>query len=405
MASALSDRDRAFAHELTYGVTRLRGRLDHLVGAHVRRGIESVDPTILEVLRLGAYQILFMGGVPAYAAVAESVDQARAVAGQQVGGFVNAVLRRVAEAGDGAERFPHPATDPAGFLSTWGSHPRWLVDRWLEHGRPADVQRLVEVDNRRPAVFLVPLDATPEEAVARLTEAGMGAEVVGHGTRCVRLDDGVAPGRALDVAGPSIAQDPAANLVSLYADVPSGTMVADLCAAPGGKVLALPAPDLRIFAADRSESRIRLLRDNARRTGRSVAVAVADATRPPVRAADVVMLDVPCTGTGTLARHPDARWRLRPESIVEMSRVQDRMLSAAADVVAPGGLLVYSTCSLEPEENGARVRAFLASRPDFVVEPTEAVSSHFLDTDGCLSVTPQAHGFDGSYAARMRKAS
>jgi 16S rRNA (cytosine967-C5)-methyltransferase len=117
------------------------------------------------------------------------------------------------------------------------------------------------------------------------------------------------------------------------------------------------------------------------------------------------MLDVPCTGTGTLARHPDARWRLRPESIAEMSRLQDRMLAAAADVVAPGGLLVYSTCSLEPEENGARVRAFLASRPDFAVEPTEAVSFDFLDADGCLAMTPQAHGFDGSYAARMRKAS
>jgi 16S rRNA (cytosine967-C5)-methyltransferase len=385
-------------------VTRLRGRLDHLVGPHVRRGLDSVDPSILEVLRLGTYQLFLMGGVPAYAAVAESVEQARDVAGPRVAGFVNAVLRRVAEAGDGTERFPAESSDPAGFLASWGSHPRWLVDRWLQRWSASEVRRLVEVDNRRPAVFLVPLGSTAGEAVIRLAGAGIGAEVVGLGTGCVRLDEGVAVGAALDVAGPAIVQDPAANLVSTYADVPSGTIVADLCAAPGGKALALPAPDLRIFAADRSESRIRLLRDNARRTGRSVAVAVADATRPPIRAADVVMLDVPCTGTGTLARHPDARWRLRPDSIAQMTALQDRMLAAAADVVVPGGLLVYSTCSLEPEENGLRVRAFLASRPDFVLEPSDAVSPDLLDADGCLSMTPQAQGFDGSYAARMRRA-
>ncbi len=389
---------------MSYGVTRLRGRLDHLVGPHVRRGIERVEPTLLEILRLGAYQILFMGGVPAYAAVAEAVDQAREAAGQRSAGFVNAVLRRVAEAGDGLDRFPAEARDPAGFLSTWGSHPRWLVDRWLAREEPVRVRRLVDVDNARPSVFLVPLEGTPEEAERRLTAAGIAAEVVGSGTRCVRLGDGVSVVAALQTAGPSIAQDPAANLVSLYADVPSGTMVADLCAAPGGKVLALPAQSLRILAADRSESRIRLLRENARRTGRRLAFAVADAGCPPVRSADVVLLDVPCTGTGTLARHPDARWRLRPEAIEEMARVQERMLRAAADVVVPGGLLVYSTCSLEPEENGERVQAFLAARADFTLEPTDAVPAEYLNADGCLSVTPQVHGFDGSYAARMRRA-
>jgi 16S rRNA (cytosine967-C5)-methyltransferase len=405
VASSLAERDRAFAHELAYGVTRLRGRLDHLLSVHVPRGLEGVEPAIREVLRLGTYQLFYMGGVPIYAAVAESVEQARKVGGSRVAGFVNAVLRRVAETGDGNACFPGEASEPAAFLSSWGSHPRWLVDRWLECWSPSEVRRLVDIDNRRPSVFLVPLDSTAEDAVKRLADAGIGATVVGCGTGCIRLDDGVSVGNAINVAGPAIAQDPAANLVSVYADVPSGTIVADLCAAPGGKALALTASDLTIFAADRSETRIRLLRDNAQRTGRRAAVAVADATRPPLRAADVVLLDVPCTGTGTLARHPDARWRLRPDSIEAMTVVQDRMLQAAADVVAPGGLLIYSTCSLEPEENGLRVGAFLESRPEFTIEPSTVLSPDLLDVDGCLSVTPQAHGFDGSYAARMRRGS
>jgi 16S rRNA (cytosine967-C5)-methyltransferase len=210
---------------------------------------------------------------------------------------------------------------------------------------------------------------------------------------------------ALAAAAPAIVQDPAANLVSLYADVPSGTMVADFCAAPGGKVLALPAPRLRILAADRSESRIHVLKENALRVDRPVALAVADALHPPVKAMDVVLLDVPCTGTGTLARHPDARWRLRPGAIDEMAALQGRMLDAAADVVRPGGILVYSTCTLEHEENAACVASFLERRADYSVDASDAVPEEYRTKEGFLEVTPQAQGFDGAFGARLRRAS
>jgi len=345
-----------------------------------------------------------MDGVPAYAAVAETVAQARGAMGPKPAAFVNAVLRRVQESGAGTERFPDREREPLEYLTAWGSHPRWLVERWLRRWTLPDVERLVGVDNARPSVYVLPLEAGPEAAVERLLGRGIGAQVVGSGTGCVRLDQASDVVEALEISGPAIAQDPAANLVSRYADVPSGTMVADLCAAPGGKVLALTAPSLRIFAADRSESRIHLLRENARRLGRTLTLAVADAVRPPVREADVVLLDVPCTGTGTLARHPDARWRLDPSDLGELTALQSRMLSAAAEVVVPGGLLVYSTCSLEPEENEGRVDAFLADHRAFAVESTEAVPADYLDDEGCLRVTPHEHGFDGSFAARMRRA-
>jgi len=403
-AASLDGRERPFAHELTFGTTRLRGRLDHLVGRHVHRGLESVDPTVLEVLRLGAYQLLYMGSVPGYAAVSQGVDLARECAGPWATGLVNAVLRKVAAAGDSEALFPSFEAEPAAFLETWGSHPRWMVERWLARWEPVEVRALVEANNGRPNVYLVPLDTDPAEAAATLGDAGMEVEAVGQATRCIRLGSDVAPGAALTVVPHAIAQDPAANLVSVYTDVPTGTIVADLCAAPGGKLLAASGRPFLTLAVDRSEARLRMVRDNAARTERRVGLVVADARRPPLRGVDVVLLDAPCTGTGTLMRRPDARWRLTSGSVREMAELQQEMLVAAAEVVVPGGLLVYSTCTLEPEENEAQVDAFLAAHPDFRVEATDAVPSRYLDDRGRLVVRPQDTGFDGAFAARLRRA-
>jgi len=404
VAQRLDARERAFAHELAYGVTRLRGRLDHLLLAHVHRGLESLDPTVHELLRIGSYQLLYLGGIPDYAAVSETVDQVRERVGPKPAGFVNAVLRNVKEGGDGPERFPAETDEPAAFLATWGSHPRWLIERWLQRWSVQEVRALVETNNRRPALNLYALDVDPDEAVQVLAAGGIQSDRVGAGSACVRLAESMSPSAALAAIPRAIIQDPAANLVARYADVPSGTKVADLCAAPGGKVLAASDRPLYTLASDRSESRIHMVRNNARRTGREMGFVVADARQPPVEAVDVVLLDVPCTGTGTLSRRPDARWRLRPESIDEMAALQSEMLEAAADIVTPGGVLVYSTCTLEPEENVERVRALLRSRSDFEVEATGSVPAEYLDPEGFLSVTPQATGFDGAFAARLRKA-
>lgn len=397
-------RERAFAHELTYGVTRLRGRLDHLLSLRVHQPLAGLDPTVLEILRLGAYQLLYMRSVPEYAAVSETVDQARAEVGPGPTGLVNAVLRQVGRAGDGQEHFPAPGSDPLGYLETWGSHPRWMLERWLGRWSADAVRALVEADNHRPATYLLPLGAEPEVAAASLGAAGLDAVVVGEGTGCLRLGDAVTPADALAVVPRAIVQDPASNLVTRYADVPRGTKVADLCAAPGGKALAVADGPVYTLAADRSESRLLMVKENARRVGRPLGLVVADARRPPLRGVDVILLDAPCSGTGTLARRPDARWRLRPDSVHELVGVQREMLDAAADVLGPGGLLVYSTCSLESEENEEQVDAFLERHPTFRVEATEAAPSRYRDSAGRLSVTPQDTGFDGAFAARLRKA-
>jgi len=402
-SARLDDRDRGFVHELVYGTTRLRGRVDYLLGRHLRKDGPALDPRVLEVLRLGAYQALYMDAVPPFAAVSASVDQVRAVAGPKPAGLVNAVLRRVAESGDGPDLFPDPARDPLGWLETWGSHPRWLLERWLARWPLPDVETLVRANNGRPSVFLVALDLSPAEVEDRLAAVGIAAHTLFDTPTCVRLEGGVSPSAALGAVPGSIIQDPAAGLVGRYADVAVGTLVADLCAAPGGKALAVSGRAGFVVAADLSEPRIRLVRENAARTGRTIGCVVADALRPPLRVADVVLLDAPCSGTGTLSRHPDARWRLRPADLTRFAELQGRMLGAAASLVQPGGLLVYSTCTLEPEENEDRIDRFLGTQPDFRIEDTGAVPGGAVDEGGRLFVTPQGWGFDGAFAARMRR--
>jgi 16S rRNA (cytosine967-C5)-methyltransferase len=404
VAQGLETRDRAFLNELVFGVARLQGRLDHLISLRVHGGMARLDPEVLEVLRLGAYQLLYMGGVPRYAAVSQTVSQAKWVAGKGAGGLTNAVLRGVADAGDDTRLFPTFEVEPAAFLSTWGSHPRWLVERWLSRWTPAEVRDLVETANRRPGLFLVPLGVDVAEALRLLSEQGLAATPVGNGTECILMDPGTPPRAALAVVR-SIVQDPAAHLVTRYADVPSGMKVADLCAAPGGKALALSTKAAFTLAADRSEVRMRLVRENAARTGLHLGSFVADARHPPLAGVDAVLLDVPCSGTGTLGRHPDGRWRLGQESMGEMIDLQRDILDAGASLVPPGGVLVYATCTLEPEENQDQVAAFLSRRPDFRIEATDAVPADYRDERGHLVVLPQRHGFDGAFAARLRRAS
>jgi 16S rRNA (cytosine967-C5)-methyltransferase len=199
-------------------------------------------------------------------------------------------------------------------------------------------------------------------------------------------------------------QDPASTLVTRYAAVPADTTVVDLCAAPGGKALELARENL-VIAVDRSFTRTLRLRANARRVDASNCLPmVADARHPAVRPMGAVLVDVPCTGTGTFRRHPDARWRLKVSDLAVMAALQRAILRAAAEIVAPGGLLIYSTCSLEPEENDAQIEAFLSERSDWRLEPPPdgSVPASVLDA-GRLRVLPQRHGADGAFAARLRR--
>lgn len=416
--AALSRQDRAWTQELVYGSIRLEGRLDFILDRHVRGGLGRLQLDVLDVLRLGAYQLLEMGGVPAYAAVSQSVELAAEAAGRGAAGLVNAVLKAVdRDRTQDAAAFPTLDSDPVGRLSTWGAHPRWLVERWIARLGVEEAAALVEANNRRPALCLRPVGVTPGAAAATLERAGVVVRPVDWAPDALCVASGEGAAGAMDVPGllalvPAVVQDPAASLVPHYAALPQAS-VADLCAAPGGKTLGLRAGGRFVAALDVSEARLRLLRENVTRVSAmmeretavsgGVAAVVADARRPPLRPLAGVLLDAPCTGTGTWRRHPDGRLRLQPRDLAALTALQRAILDSAAQVVAPGGVLVYATCSLEREENEGQVEAFLERHPEFEETPPPELPAGVADPRGRLAVWPQRHGFDGAFAARFTR--
>ncbi|HEX7052079.1 MAG TPA: 16S rRNA (cytosine(967)-C(5))-methyltransferase RsmB [Longimicrobiales bacterium] len=399
---ALKPRDRPWLQELVYGTLRLRGRLDHLLEGVVRRGLASLEADVLDILRLGAYQLFEMESVPAYAAISQSVALARSEAGGGAAALVNGVLRALDRE---PPPFPDFERDPVAYLETYGSHPVWLVERWVRRFGADAARALVEANNRRPELYLRPLGLDPADAVERLGRAGIAAELVPFAPDAIRLAPPASAAEALAVV-PAVVQDPAAGLVVRYTAPPAGARIADLCAAPGGKALALADGAGYVAAADLSQARLLWVRENAARVpALEIGLVAADARWPPFRPVDVVLVDVPCTGTGTLRRHPDGKWRLGPGDLATLAALQREILAAAAEVVAPGGLLVYSTCSLEPEENEEQVDAFLEGNAEFVLEPPPVgrIEARLLDVSGRLRVLPQETGVDGAFAARLRR--
>lgn len=401
----LDGRDRSLATELAYGTVRLRGRLDHELAAYSDRPLDRVDGGVLDWLRLGLYQIRETR-VPGHAAVDETVEGARATCGDRTTGFVNAVLRAALRHDDRASLFPGPEEDPRGHLIAWGSHPPWLVDRWLARWDLEDVARLVELDNRPPPVTVRLPPGTAVEPGGP-TGGDFRLEPLDGWPGCGVLAEG-RPEDLLRAVPGAVVQDPAASgVVDYVGDLPRGPVL-DACAAPGGKAIALAtaSPGARPFVAgDLDPSRLRRVAEAAERAGIELGCVAMDGCRPAVAAAEAVLLDAPCTGTGTLRRRPDARWRVGPERLGAVTSLQERLLEGCAGIVRPGGLLVYATCSLEVEENEERVEAFLSRHPDFSREPPAAAAgrSDLLDERGDLVVRPWTHGTDGAYAARLRR--
>ncbi|MEP6573049.1 MAG: transcription antitermination factor NusB [Gemmatimonadota bacterium] len=396
----LDERDRRLAHELSAGVLRQQTVLDDLLAPLVPRGLDSVEAKLLDVLRLGAYQLRAVSRVPTHAAVSTSVDLARETGGSRAAGFVNAVLRRVAAA---APVTASASPDSADALAREHSHPAWLVERWVGRFGLEETASLLAWNNATPSLVLQPARGQLELLRARWESDGVHPEPAPYQAGLV-VPSGSPTVLAGFAQGDFIVQDAAQALVARFAAVPQGATVYDACAAPGGKAIALGRIAGRVIAAERRKSRARRLVTNLERagSGREFAV-VADAAAPPCRPVDVVLLDAPCLGTGTFARHPDARWRVRPDALDGIVEEQRRMLESVAPVVRNGGLLVYATCSLEPEENERQVATFLARHSEFHREPGDAVSADLLSDAGDLTILPQRHGMDGAFAARLRR--
>src|SRR5688572_25337865 len=401
----LDPRDRRFTRELVYGMLRRREWLDALLDPRVRGGLSRLDPDVHDLLRLGAYQLLHMRSVPAYAAIAQTVEMAKRRHGIGPSRLTNAVMRRLDRERE-APRVAMPA-DPVDALALVESHPRWLVARWIARWGEDETRRLLQANNTEPPLVARPVHAVREQVEAMLEAAGITVADAPLVSDSILLASPVSALTELGAFRQGLfhLQDPGSTLVTKYAAIPEDAVVADVCAAPGGKSVELTRRASAVFASDLSIARLRRVVENVHRMELpSVFPYVADARRPAIRSADVVLIDAPCTGTGTFRRHPDARWRLKTSDLAVMAALQREILRAASTVVAPGGLLVYSTCSLETEENDAQVERFLAEQREWRLEPPAegAVPPAVLDA-GRLRVLPQRHGTDGAFAARLRR--
>lgn len=371
----LEPRDRGLLVELVLGTLRWLRRLDAVIAAASHRKLDEIDPPLRAPLRIATYQLLFLDRIPAHAAVNEAVDHAGRLTHRGGASFVNAVLRRIARS-PRLDDWPVRESDPVRKMAIELSHPQFLVERWLERFGKDRTLAVLQANNRpKPMHLLGFCDRGGRELLAEsLIDEGLEVEPSNLSPMGLIVRDGDPTATEAFARGDFYIQDEASQVAALIPPPRPGERILDAAAAPGGKAFALVAkePTLQPVMADADPGRVRLLAKNLTRLGRRLPVAVADVARPPWSTLfDRVVLDLPCTGTGTFRKHPELKWRI---SESEVGRLADRahsLLRGAAPLVAEGGLLVAITCSLEAEENEEVVARFLEDEPEFALLPLE----------------------------------
>jgi 16S rRNA (cytosine967-C5)-methyltransferase len=410
------ERDKGLTADIAIGVQRWRAALDHLIVSFSGRPLERLDREVVEVLRLSVYQLLHLTRVPAAAVVDDAVNLTGRVGKRSAAGLVNAVLRAIARS---RSVLPLPARprDPDDrhraieYLSVTLSHPEWLVVRWLERYGFEATERWLQFDNAPAPLTLRAnrLRNTPDELIARLRQDQIVVSRARVAPDGLIVEEGhPLRGGGLD-AGWFVVQDEASQLVSLMAGPDPGARVLDCCASPGGKTTALSA-GMRdrglLVACDVRDRRMDLLRRTVMASGaRNVRFVQADLLRPlpfPDRF-DCVLVDAPCSGLGTLRRDPDIKWRRREHDLRALAAAQLDMLGNAAAAVAPGGRLIYATCSSEPEENESVAETFLARTPAFsarrLATAHTSLPPEVINERGHLRSYPHVHGLEAFFGA------
>ncbi len=365
------ERDRALLLEIVAGTLRMRAALDYQLAQRTNRPIDKLDDAVLRILRAAAFQIVYLSRLPAAAVINDSVELTRRTGKSSAAGFVNAVLRKLARERD---TLTWPA-DPA----ITHSHPRWLVDRWVARYGPEAADSWLQFNNRPPALCLAANRAvTTRSDLARdLAAAGVVTEPTPRARNGLVVRDGQALSHSAFHEGRFVVQDEASQLIGELSDAPPSARVLDLCASPGGKTLHLSAAVGAggvVVAADVRPRRVRVLQRTVERCRlANTRVVQVDAEGPlpfRARAFDLVLIDAPCSGLGTVRRDPDIKWKRTPDDLPRFAAAQRRLLDRAAPLVRGGGTFVYSTCSSEPDENEDVVVAFLQGHDDYRLERT-----------------------------------
>jgi len=408
-------RDRMFISELVYGSVRWKKRIDHVIKSFSRVRIKKISPWIMNILRLGIYQILFMDSVPESASCNESVKLAKKYGHNASSGYVNAILRNVARNISNIE-YPDRENSPVEYFSIIYSHPEWLVKRYLKLYGNDFTERLLCANNENPPFTIRAniLKATPDKLLELLKKSGFNCKSGSYVKDAIVVDNPAGIFESDIYRGGFFqVQDESSMIAVKMLDPKPGEYIIDVCAAPGGKsayAAGLMKNQGRIMAWDIHSQRLQLINNTVKRLGIDIVeIMQRDAVeidRKNIGKADRVIVDAPCSGLGTIRRRPDIKWSRREEDIVKLAKIQYDILVSSSKYVRNGGIIVYSTCTTEPEENEMIIKRFLENNKEFAIcdlkDNTEQVLANTLKK-GYIGLFPHIHGTDGFYAAKLYK--
>jgi len=407
-SAELNDPDKGLLTEIVHGVLRWQNRLDWILNGFSHGNFSKTEVNLKNAMRIALYQIMYLDRIPHGAAVNESVEFIKRIRGEKPAGLVNAVLRNIIRNLNGI-RYPDPAEDPVQNLAVVCSHPYWMVKRWFHRFGQEETRNLLESNNVRPTLSLRinRLKVDPGQFLSKLDEQEIqysGSTHIGYFVRVPSLSR-IAQ-MELFRNGFFTIQDESAALPSLLLDPKPGERIIDLCAAPGGKATHLAEMMENrgdVLAVDKYETKLNLMKASCQRLGLNIIrLLLFDAVSLRHQQVDRVLLDAPCSGLGVLAKKPDIKWKRDITDVINLARYQKELLGNASSLVRPGGVLVYSTCTTEPEENQEVVYHFLAKHPEFSVEHAgKFVSSDLVTAEGFVETLPHRHGMDGSFAVRF----
>ena len=408
--SELSKPDKSLAQELFFGVIRWRKRLDWIIEQFFQGDYAKAPRSIRYILQSAFYQLIFMDRIPAYAVIHEAVELAKLTGSEYWGKKTNAILRTF-QRGQRPIHYPDIRTDPIQSIAVTHSHPEWMISRWVDRFGIEETIALCRANNASPKLS-IRVNALRTSAT-ELQDLFLRHEI--DVTTSEYLENFLGAKQLPDLnnfepfqQGLFSIQDVSAGLACKLLNPAPGDKIIDLCAAPGGKstfLAELSGDRAEIIAIDINQLRLNLVDQNIQRLGiKSIRLITADGTNFLCDPVDKVILDAPCSGLGVLAKRVDLRWKRTLSQIAEISRLQCELLTNAATLLKPGGILVYCTCTIEPEENENIINNFLAMNKGFTIDPARKyVPSLIADDSGFVYTYPHRHGIDGSFAVRLIK--
>ena len=403
--------DKALLTEIVNGVIRWRAKLDWILTGFYHGDFQKNLNWVKNAMRVGLYQLLFLTKIPQPVAIYETVEIVKAVQGEKTAGIVNAVLRNILRNLDNI-RYPEITDDPYYYLSVIYSFPKWLIKKWVDQYGKDETEKMLIAMNKRPYI---------PARINRLKSDGQAFKNFLESNEMIfkpysyHEDTYMIFNPKINIfetdffANGEIAiQDPSASLAVHLAKPEPGMRVADICAAPGGKsfyIAELMQNQGEIISMDKYTSKLKLIEEGAERLGINIIKTMAaDAAEVDLdEQFDLVFADVPCSGLGTISKKPDIKWKRESEDIIKLSKIQKNIIDNAAELVKPGGVLLYSTCTIEPEENIQIIRYFLEKHPEFELDPAEKYLPEKVCTDGTMQTYPHRHSCDGAFAARLIK--